>query len=247
MKLGVDIHVAIGDRERRFELRARFESHHDRVVLFGPSGVGKSLTLQAIAGLVRPQAGRIVLGDRVLFDSALGIDVPARERGLGYLFQDLALFPHMSVVRNIAFGLTPTLPAFGRGLGAGTRDRVERVMAALDIAALGERQPHQLSGGQRQRVALARALVRDPALLLLDEPFSALDSALRTRVRRELGEIRERFGVPLLLISHDVDDVTQLADTLVLFEPGRTTRVAQRGAVGTPTLAEIATASLAVS
>ena len=229
MTLSVDIAVSLGAGARRFDLQACFESHLDRIVLFGPSGVGKSVTLQAIAGLLTPQRGRIVLGERVLFDSALGIDVPARERGLGYLFQDHALFPHMNVTRNIAFGLTPTLP---RRLDATTLERVERVMQALDIAGLGARTPHALSGGQRQRVALARALVREPALLLLDEPFAALDSPLRARVRRELGEIRERFGVPMVLISHDLDDVAQFADTLVLYEPGRGTRVVHGAGAG---------------
>jgi molybdate transport system ATP-binding protein len=242
MRLHVDIAVSLGEGARGFELQARFESALERIVLFGPSGAGKSITLQAIAGLVRPRAGRIVLGDRVLFDSALGIDLPARERGLGYLFQEHALFPHMSVTRNIAFGLTPTLPW---RLDAATHERVERVMAALDIGALGARAPSELSGGQRQRVALARALVREPTMLLLDEPFSALDTPLRARVRRELGEIRARFGVPMVLVSHDLEDVGQFADTLVLYDTGRTTRVVHRDAAGATPLAGIALASLA--
>ena len=231
MKLAVDIQVSLGHGPRRFELRAQFDSMFDRVVLFGVSGVGKSVTLQAIAGLLTPHAGRIVLGDRVLFDSASGIDLPARARRIGYLFQDHALFPHMSVARNIAFGLMPTLP---RRIDAATMDRVERVMRALDIAALGARRPHELSGGQRQRVALARALVREPDVLLLDEPFSALDSPLRARVRRELEGIRRRFDVPMVLISHDLEDVDHFADTLVLFEPGRVSQVAHRASVGPP-------------
>ena len=226
MKLEVDIEITLGRGARRFELLARFESAHDRLVLFGPSGVGKSVTLQAIAGLLRPTRGRIVLGHRVLFDHRAGIDLPARERRVGYLFQEPALFPHMSVARNIAFGLLPTLPA---RIDAATQARVDRVMRALDIAGLGARAPHELSGGQRQRVALARALVREPEVLLLDEPFSALDAALRDRVRTELEQIRARFGVPMVLISHDVDDVRRLADTLVLYAPGRVVRVAHRG------------------
>ena len=245
MKLAVDIRLTLGQGKRRFELQACFESAFDRVVLFGPSGVGKSATLQAIAGLLRPHTGRIVLGERVLFDSALRIDLPARERGLGYLFQDHALFPHLNVTRNIAFGLTPTLPW---RLDAATRERVERVMQALGLDGLGARAPHELSGGQRQRVALARALVREPALLLLDEPFSSLDIPLRDRVRQELAEVRERFGVPMVLVSHELDDVARFADTLVLYEPGRSARVAHRGADdGATTLAEIARASLAAA
>ena len=244
MELEVDIEVSLGHGAQRFALSARFTSVRERLVLFGPSGVGKSVTLQAIAGLLRPARGRIALGGRVLFDSAAGIDLPARERRIGYLFQDHALFPHMSVARNIAFGLMPTLP---RRLDAATKARVEHVMNALDIAALGSRRPHELSGGQHQRVALARALVREPDVLLLDEPFSALDATLRTRVRTELEAVRERFGVPMVLISHDLEDVARLADTLVLFEPGRVVRVAHRDPQAPDALARLAADTLAAS
>ncbi|MDE2628469.1 MAG: ATP-binding cassette domain-containing protein [Burkholderiales bacterium] len=241
MELEVDIDVTLGRGAQRFALSARFASLRERLVLFGPSGVGKSVTLQAIAGLLRPTRGRIALGGRVLFDSAAGIDLPARERRIGYLFQDHALFPHLSVARNIAFGLTPTLPW---RLDAATKAHVERVMRALDIAALGPRRAHELSGGQHQRVALARALVREPDVLLLDEPFSALDATLRARVRAELEAVRERFGVPMVLISHDLEDVARLADTLVLFEPGRVASVAHRDAREPEALVRLAAASL---
>ena len=247
MRLAVDIEVSLGQGTRgarRFELRARFESTQQRTVLFGPSGVGKSVTLQAIAGLLRPRAGRIAIGERVLFDSAQGIDLPARARRIGYLFQDHALFPHMNVTRNIAFGLMPTLP---RRIDAATLAKVERVMAALDIAALGPHRPDELSGGQRQRVALARALVREPDVLLLDEPFSSLDAALRGRVRAELEEVRARFGVPMVLISHDLDDVSAFADTLVLYAPGRVAQVAHRGDANALALVELAAASIAAA
>ena len=243
MKIEVDIQVGLVAAAGRFDLSARFDSTHERVVLFGPSGAGKSVTLLAVAGLLRPAAGRITLGERVLFDSTRRIDVPARERRAGYVFQDHALFPHMSVARNIAFGLLPTL---AWRMNAGTARRVEAVMHALDIVALAERRPHELSGGQRQRVALARALVREPDVLLLDEPFSALDAALRSRVRAELEVIRQRFGVPMVLISHDVEDVAHFADTLVLFAPGRVAQVAHRGTDAAPgALGALAAASLA--
>ena len=223
MKVSVDITLALGRAAQAFDLSAQFASDAARVVLFGPSGAGKTLTLQAIAGLVRPDAGRIVLGERVLFDSAAGIDVPARARRVGYLFQEHALFPHLSVARNIAFGLLPALPW---RMPATTSAKVARVMNQLALHGLAERRPHELSGGQRQRVALARALVCEPDVLLLDEPFAALDPALRASVRSELEGIRQRFGVPMVLISHDLDDVRDLADTLVLFEPGRVAAVA---------------------
>ena len=241
MKISVDITLALGKGAQGFQLAARFASNVPRVVLFGPSGAGKSLTLLAIAGLVRPDAGRIVLGDRVLFDSAAGIDLPARERRIGYLFQEHALFPHLSVQRNIAFGLLPALPW---RIGAEAMAKVERVMQQLDLQGLATRRPHELSGGQRQRVALARALVREPELLLLDEPFAALDPALRGRVRSELETTRQRFGVPMVLISHDLDDVRDLADTLVLYEPGRVAAVAQADARDPGALAARARASI---
>jgi molybdate transport system ATP-binding protein len=153
------------------------------------------------------------VGDRVLFDSTARIDIPARERRLGYVFQDYALFPHLDVAQNIAFG---ELGAFQRKPSPQVREAVIRLAEALGIAHLLGSRPTTLSGGQRQRVALARALLRPPELLLLDEPFAALDIALRSRVRDELDALRERFAVPLVLISHDIEDVRRFADTLVL-------------------------------
>lgn len=211
--LSVDVQLEAESRGRRFAVAVRFASDRPRVVLFGPSGVGKSLTLQAIAGLVRPRAGRIAVGDRVLFDSAARIDIPARERRLGYVFQDYALFPHLDVAQNIAFG---QLGTFQRRPSPPVREEVLRLAESLGIAHLLGSRPATLSGGQRQRVALARALLRPPDLLLLDEPFAALDIALRSRVRDELDALRERFAVPLVLISHDIEDVRRFADTLVL-------------------------------
>lgn len=226
MKLDVRVQLTLGTAPR-FDLAVQFATTASRVLLFGPSGAGKSLTLQAIAGLVRPATGRIVLGERVLFDSDAGIALPARERRLGLLFQDYALFPHLSVWHNIAFGLMPLWP---RRLPAAHRRRIAEVMRALDIATLGTLLPQQLSGGQKQRVALARALVTEPRLLLLDEPFAALDINLRERVRAELEQVQRRFGVPMLMISHDLDDVQRFADALVLVDAGRVLNVSQREA-----------------
>ncbi len=242
MKISVDVTLALGRAPQAFKLAAQFASSAARTVLFGPSGAGKSLTLQAIAGLVRPDAGRIVLGERVLFDSAAGIDLPARARRVGYLFQEHALFPHLSVARNIAFGLLPALPW---RMPASASVRVARVMEQLALHGLAERRPHELSGGQRQRVALARALVCEPDVLLLDEPFAALDPALRASVRSELEGIRQRFDVPMVLISHDLDDVRDLADTLVLFEPGRVAAVAHAQPGDAGALLALARASIA--
>lgn len=221
MKLDIDIDMALNDSAIPFSVQARFSSSSDRVVLFGPSGSGKTLTIQAIAGLQRPRKGHIRVGNRTLFDSATGLDLPTRERRVGYVFQDYALFPHLSVERNIAFGLLPTVPW---RLSADQRSKVQAIMKTLDIEGLQDRLPAGLSGGQRQRVALARALIREPDVLLLDEPFSALDIGLRSRVRGELDAIQRRFGVPMVLISHDPEDIQVFAETLVMYEMGRTTQ-----------------------
>jgi molybdate transport system ATP-binding protein len=225
MKIDVDFGLSLRSGTQAFSLNTRFDSSQDRIVLFGPSGVGKTMTIQTIAGLQRPDRGHVRLGDRVLFDHAQGIDVPARDRKVGYVFQDYALFPHLSVARNIAFGLLPTLPW---GLSPAHQRQVTEIMKALDIDGLQDRLPSNLSGGQRQRVALARALIREPEVLLLDEPFSALDMTLRGRVREELDTIQSRFKVPMVLISHDLDDVRLFADTLVLYEAGRVAQITHR-------------------
>jgi molybdate transport system ATP-binding protein len=222
MDIRIDIRKTLRDRGRRFELAARFASDEDFVVMFGPSGSGKSLTLQAVAGLVRPDAGRIEVEGRVLFDAALGIDLPIRERRVGYLFQDYALFPHLSVERNVGFALQPL---FSWGLSRSACRRVAELLDVFELSDLARAMPRDLSGGQRQRVALARAIATQPALLLLDEPFAALNPLLRARMRAELTRIQDHFRIPVMLITHDHDDVETFADTLVLFEQGRTDRV----------------------
>ncbi len=220
MKLAVDIARRLQGNGRSFDLHARFECHKDVTVVFGPSGSGKSLTLQAVAGLMRPDAGSVRLGDRVLFDSAAGVDLPARLRRVAYVFQDYALFPHLTVARNVAF---PLQRWWERSLSPGVRDEVFAMLEVFEIAHLANDYPSRLSGGQRQRVALARAMVGRPDLLLLDEPFSALDPLLRERMRHELLALRERFGVPLLVITHDPDDVATLADDIIVFRDGHVT------------------------
>lgn len=228
MKLRVDIHKALRSREREFHLHAAFASSDDLTVIFGASGSGKSLTIQAIAGLVTPERGRIAVAGLVLYDQAQGIDLPARHRQVGYLFQDYALFPHLTVRENIAY---PLKKPWQWGIPAAIREEVAEIMESFEIAPLAANHPHELSGGQRQRVALARAMIRKPSLLLLDEPFSALDAMLRQRMRLELLEIRKRFAVPLVVITHDPADVEVFADTLVVFEQGRVTEVSTRDAM----------------
>ena len=181
MSLVVDIRKTYANAERRFTLDMSFTATTQRVVLFGPSGAGKSMTLQAIAGLLSPDEGTITLNGEPLFDAARRIDVPTRERRVAYLFQDYALFPHLNVRQNIAFGhVGAAQPACEDG-AAGSR------VLAAGVRSRGARgqYPSQLSGGQKQRVALARALVAQPRILLLDEPFAALDGAMRQRMRHE--------------------------------------------------------------
>jgi molybdate transport system ATP-binding protein len=222
MQILVDIKKNLWSGRRVFRLEAAFASDEDVVVLFGPSGAGKSLTLQAIAGLITPDAGRIVAGDRVLFDASRSIRVPARHRDVGYVYQDYALFPHLTVARNVSFGLKRGWPWY---LPKGERLRLEEVLELFELTGLQDSLPRDLSGGQRQRVALARALIRRPSLLLLDEPFSSLDTLLRAKMRQELLRIKERFAIPVMLITHDPEDVAALAGTLVVYEPGRVSQV----------------------
>ena len=191
-----------------------------RLVLFGHSGSGKTLTLQSLAGLVRPDGGYIKIGDDVLYASEQGIDLPARERHLGYVFQDYALFPHLTVRRNVEFALDKTKRTlFGRPSPAARKsvdDHIERV----EVGHLAERYPREISGGQRQRVALARALITAPRMLLLDEPFAALDPLLRVRMRREIRALLDEWNIPVVLITHDPADVDAFADSLAVYRNG---------------------------
>jgi molybdate transport system ATP-binding protein len=217
-KWQVSIRKTLASGGHRFQLDLAFASRAERLVLFGPSGVGKSLTLKAIAGLMTPDAGRIVYEGRSLFDSDRSVDLPARERRLGYLFQEYALFPHLTVRQNVAFGLRQGIFNPRR---AETPAAVDRWLDALEIRPLADRFPDQLSGGQRQRTALARALVAEPRALLLDEPFAALDASLRVRLRDELRELQSGLRLPILLITHDEADVAAFADDIVRMADGR--------------------------
>ena len=218
MKWGVRVARSMGQGGNRFDLDVSFTSDSERLVLFGPSGAGKSLTLKAIAGLLRPDEGRVVVDGSTLFDAAAGIDVAAGARRLGYVFQEYALFPHLTVRQNVAFGLDKGLRNPRRDAAA---PAVDRWLATFELAALGHRYPDELSGGQRQRTALARALVAEPRALLLDEPFAALDSGLRERLRAELGELQARLDLPIVLITHDAADVAAFRGEVVALDGGR--------------------------
>ncbi len=209
--LAVDIEKHLGG----FHLQARIAVQRREVlVLFGHSGSGKSLTLRAIAGLLRPDLGRIAIDGQTVFDSARRIDVPPQGRGVGMVVQSYALFPHMTVAQNIGFGL------HGRPV-AERRARVEELLRFLGIKALAERRPDQISGGQAQRVALARALAPRPPLLLLDEPFSALDNAIRVTLRRELTRLTRELNLTVLFVTHDLREAYNLAGTIAVFDGGR--------------------------
>jgi molybdate transport system ATP-binding protein len=212
-----DIEKKLSSRGRRFSLESRFESTDDHMVLFGPSGSGKTLTLQAIAGLLRPDRGRVAVNGRVLFDSFSGVDVPTRLRKVGFVFQDYALFPHLSVRENVGFGLKPLL----RPLPRKHRNKVDSILDLFGLTELADMPPSELSGGQRQRTALARCLVQEPDILLLDEPFSALDQPLRVRMRRELSRILDSFRIPLVMVTHDTDEVECFAKTVIVYADGK--------------------------
>ena len=204
-----------------FDLDVQWEAGDETVALFGFSGSGKSLTLRLIAGLMKPDAGRVLVNGRPYFDSEAKIDIKAKARRLGFVFQDYALFPHMSVEKNIAYGLT----------GAGGPEREEKVSEMIRRFRLGglERAlPSEISGGQKQRVALARALIGSPELLMLDEPFSALDRPIRLKMRETIREIRSGFGIPMVLVTHDFSEVESLAERVIVYSEGK---VAQ---IGTP-------------
>lgn len=210
------LHGSQGD----FSLSASIESSASRMVFFGASGSGKTLTLQMIAGLVKPDEGCISVDGDVLFDSVKRINRPARTRHVGYLLQDYALFPHLSALDNVGFALSSS---FGR-LDAAARAKVEELLDRFEVGHLRDRLPSEMSGGQRQRVALARALAAEPRILLLDEPFSALDPLLRVRMRREMRDLLEGWDVPMVIVTHDPDDVEAFADMLVFFSEGRVCR-----------------------
>jgi ABC-type sulfate/molybdate transport systems ATPase subunit len=189
------------------------------IVLFGASGAGKSLTLACLAGFSTPDAGHIVVGARVLFDAARGINLPPQARRIGMVRQDLALFPHLNAADNIAYGMQNTP----------RRERAQRVRELLTLVQLehfGAQKPAELSGGQQQRVALARALAIEPALLLLDEPFSALDLQTRTELRRQVKELQQRLRTSLIFVTHDLGEAALLADEMAVLDKGRILQLA---------------------
>ena len=218
MLIDIDIAKTLTAGKRTFELQLGFRSSSQRLVILGPSGSGKSLLLKSIAGLMRPDRGHIRLDGTTLFDAAAKINLAPQQRKMAYVFQDYALFPHLNVRQNIAFGLTHGLLNPRSSLH---NETVDYWLDAFQLRPVADQLPEELSGGQRQRTALARALVAKPKALLLDEPFSALDSALRSHMRRELAELQRRLQVPMLLITHDREDADVFGDEVLHINEGR--------------------------
>jgi molybdate transport system ATP-binding protein len=209
MALIVDIEKKLG----QFHLQSRFEATGNTVAILGASGCGKSMTLRCIAGVETPDRGRIELDGRVLFDSNKNINLPARKRRVGYLFQDFALFPNMTVEQNIACGIPVE-----RDKEAVVREKI----SAFFLGGLEKQFPSQLSGGQKQRVAIARMLASEPALIMLDEPFSSLDSFLKWQLEQEILSLKESFLGSMLFVSHNRDEVYRLCESVVVMENGKT-------------------------
>jgi molybdate transport system ATP-binding protein len=197
-------------------IRAAFERAIDRfsvTVLFGPSGCGKTTVLRCLAGLERPESGRIRYGDETWFDASRQVFMRPQRRGIGFLFQDYALFPHLTVAANVGYGL--------QGMtAADRRRRVGELLGMLQLSGLDGRYPHQLSGGEQQRVALARAVALRPRLLLLDEPLSALDAPIREQLRRELRELLTKLSIPCFVVTHDRMEALALGDFVIVMDGG---------------------------
>jgi molybdate transport system ATP-binding protein len=218
------LEVVLHKRLDGFALDVAFTAANELVVLFGPSGAGKSLTLQAIAGTIHPDAGRIVIDNQAVYDSGQRLDLPPQVRRVGYVPQHYALFPHLTAAANIGFGLAHR----------SRREREQRVnemVTLFGLQGLAQRRPRELSGGQQQRVALARALAVQPRLLLLDEPFAALDVSLREALREELAQVHTRTGITVLMVTHDLTDAFALGQRLVVYEAGRVIQQGTREAV----------------
>lgn len=209
----------LGQGEAAFSLQVLLQSRHRRVVLHGDSGAGKSQTLRAIAGLLLPDSGHIAIQGQRLFDSSLGINRSPQERRVAFLFQNYALFPHLNVRQNIAFALHHGWRNPPREAKSGYR-QVDDWLERMALSSVADLMPHQISGGQCQRTALARALIGEPAALLLDEPFSALDHNLRDNIAKLIVQLQQQTQIPMLLITHHVEEASFFAEDMVQIEHG---------------------------
>lgn len=212
----LDVHIVKGFHSRRpdFQLDVSFSVGREIVVIFGPSGAGKTTILECTAGLLRPDHGTISLSGQISFDSQRKIHIPGRDRKVGYVFQTLALFPHMTAAQNIAYGL--------RALDSSQRaDRVIEVLESFRISKVADRRPAEISGGERQRVALARSLVTKPRALLLDEPLSALDYETKADILRDLRQWHAQHPIPVIYVTHAVDEVFAIGDRVLRIAEGK--------------------------
>ena len=207
------LYVDIRKRLNSFDLAVKFEADEAPLGIFGASGSGKSMTLKCIAGIERPDSGVITLNGRTLFDSSRKIDLKPQERSVGYMFQDYALFPNMTVKGNIIAGLN-------RLNRADRNSRAEELMQAFRLSALSDKRPDRLSGGERQRAALARLMAAEPELMLLDEPFSSLDTVLKLSLIKDLKQTLERYGKGCLMVSHDVDELCAVCGKVTTITEG---------------------------
>jgi molybdate transport system ATP-binding protein len=216
MSAGASLSVQLCvDRRGGFTLDVAFEAPPGITILFGPSGSGKSTTLAAIAGLIRPSRGRVALGDDVWLDTASGVDRPIHRRKVAFVFQSLALFPHLSAVDNVVYGMDRALASSAK------RARAEALLARLRVGHLAARRPPTFSGGEAQRVALARAFAMDPRIVLFDEPFSAMDRELRRDLIRDLRDFVAELGVPMIHVTHHRNEARALGDRVILLQKGR--------------------------
>ena len=207
--------IQLARRQGRFQVNAAFQARNTGITaLFGPSGAGKTSVINMVAGLSRPDGGHIVVQDRVLFDSDHGINLPPEKRSIGYIFQDGRLFPHLTVRGNLTYGMKLT-PRSQRFIG------IDQVVGLLGIEHLLDRRPTRLSGGEKQRVGIGRALLTSPRLLLMDEPLASLDLARKSEVIPFIGKLPAAFSIPIIYVTHSVDEVLQLADDIVLMNYGK--------------------------
>jgi molybdate transport system ATP-binding protein len=222
--LSVDLRKQFRTAASRFQLQISAEFPPGFSVLFGPSGAGKSTLLDCIAGLLKPDEGNIRLGEQLFFDARQRISLPAQQREIGYVFQSLALFPHLTVQENVAFGIAGTS-------AAPRAEKIDRILNAFHIQGLAKRKPGELSGGEQQRVALARSLVTEPRVLLLDEPLTGLDAGLRQSILQDLREWNAANRVPILYVTHNREEVDAIGERVVAILDGRVRGMGLPGAV----------------
>ncbi|MBC7712819.1 MAG: ATP-binding cassette domain-containing protein [Rhizobacter sp.] len=210
------MHAKFMKQFKGFKVDVEFKMGNELLVLFGPSGTGKSVTLKMIAGLITPDSGHFKLQDKEFYNHSKGVNAKPQERSIGYVFQNHSLFPHMTVRENILFG------AKGLEYNQSQID-ADSMIESFNLTGLENKYPHEISGGQGQRAALAMCLIRKPKALLLDEPFSALDTPLRHKMRQSLKDIREKFNIPMILVTHDSEEAKLLGDRILYYDNGTIT------------------------